>query len=95
MKTISGGALAGGVTPPQRDFNVSAKLPLTKLKNHSARFRAVDGTGVIGATPLITCKSELLSSLSPPPCSFIAKVTHLYFYGVVIYALLCRYVISR
>lgn len=25
MKTNLGGALAGGVTPPQRDFNVSAK----------------------------------------------------------------------
>lgn len=53
--------------------------------------------GVIGDTewcPLIAfhciiSKSELFSSLSLPPCSFIAKVTQLYFGVVVIYALLC------
>nr|DAO07116.1 MAG TPA: hypothetical protein [Microviridae sp.] len=51
---IGGRALAGGYTPPQGDFNVSAKPLLTKLKNHSARFRAAGGSRVIGATPLIS-----------------------------------------
>lgn len=52
--TISGGALAGGVTPPSKRLQCLCEAPLTKLKNHSARFRAVDGTGGMGAMPLIT-----------------------------------------